>query len=219
MKSYTITPQSIKEILQRAVAPIKGVKPTFNEYHVIKFLLVLHKKEPLGRQLLSKYLGLSITSIRTLTKRLKILDLINIDPVAGCTLTEYGRELVNKILNIAVKGGEITNVLDNSLLLYGKAYVFLIKKGLELIKHYDVSYLRDTVIKNKAKAAIIVYVMEGKAYIPPYTELDENRFPSLRKIRNLLNAVDFDIIIVIFAENENVAEEAFFITLLDLSIL
>ncbi|MEM2512110.1 MAG: DUF4443 domain-containing protein [Ignisphaera sp.] len=201
MKSYTITPQSIKEILQRAVAPIKGVKPTFNEYHVIKFLLVLHKKEPLGRQLLSKYLGLSITSIRTLTKRLKILDLINIDPVAGCTLTEYGRELVNKILNIAVKGGEITNVLDNSLLLYGKAYVFLIKKGLELIKHYDVSYLRDTVIKNKAKAAIIVYVMEGKAYIPPYTELDENRFPSLRKIRNLLNAVDFDIIIVIFAEN------------------
>lgn len=214
-----MAPQSIKEIIQRAVAPIKGVKPTFNEYHVIKFLLVLHKKEPLGRQLLSKYLGLSITSIRTLTKRLKTLNLINIDPVAGCTLTEYGRELANKILSIVVKGGEITSILDKPLLLYGKAYVFLIKKGLELLRHYDVSYLRDTVIKNKAKAAIIVYVMEDKAYIPPYIELDENRFPSLRKIRNLLNATDFDIIVVIFADNENIAEEAFFITLLDLSIL
>lgn len=212
-------PQSIKEIIQKAVAPVKGVKPTFNEYHVIKFLLILNEKEPLGRQLLSKYLGLSITSIRTLTKRLKALNLINIDPVAGCTLTNYGRELINKILDIAIKGGEITNILDKPLLLQGKAYVFLIKKGFELLRQYDVSYLRDTIIKHKAKAAIIIYVLEGRAYIPPHTELDENRFPSLRKIRNLLNATDFDTIIVIFAENENIAEEAFFITLLDLSIL
>ncbi|MEM3980788.1 MAG: DUF4443 domain-containing protein, partial [Ignisphaera sp.] len=205
MKSYTMTPQSIKDIVQKAVAPIKGIKPTFNEYHVIKFLLILNEREPLGRQLLSKYLGLSITSIRTLIKRLKALNLINIDSVAGCMLTDYGRELVNKILSIAIKGGEITNILDKSLLLQEKAYVFLIKKGLERLRQYNVSYLRDNIIKHKAKAAIIIYVLEDKAYIPPYVELDENRFPSLRKIRNLLNATDFDIIIVIFAENESIA--------------
>lgn len=210
---------SIKEVLKLAVAPIKGVKPAFNIYHIIKTLVLLYEKGPLGRQLLSKYLGIGITSTRTLIKRLKSLNLLDVDPVAGCILTNYGREVADKILSLVVRGGDVTKILDPPLVLYEKAYAFLIKRGVEVLKKYDITYVRDTIIKNEAKATIIVYVVGGEAYIPPQKDLNEKCYPSLRRLTGILDARDLDAIFVIFADSETIAEKTFFYTLLELDLL
>jgi DNA-binding MarR family transcriptional regulator len=209
----------IKEVVTKIVLPIRGVKPTFNEYHVLKTLLILYEKGPLGRQLLSKHLGISVTSVRTLVNRLRRMNLIEIDSVAGCILTPYGQAFVEKLLKLVNFGGDVTSILEKSLLLYNKAYCFLLRNGFALLKRFDVSYLRDTLIRYKAKAAIIAYILGDKVYIPPYEDLNENVFPSLRKLRDILGGKNFDAIITVFAENERIAEEAFFLTLLELNIL
>lgn len=210
---------SLRDTIMKTVLPIRGIKPTFSEYHVLKTLLILYEKGPLGRQLLSKHLGLSVTSVRTLIKRLKMLNLVDVDPVAGCILTKYGQALVNKLTELIVLGGDVTKILEKNLLLYDKAYSFLLRNGVKLLEQFNISYLRDVVIKHKAKATIIVYVSNSKAYIPPYIEFNEDLFPSLRKIRILLKARNLDVIMVIFAEDEKIAEEAFFMSLLELGIL
>jgi DNA-binding MarR family transcriptional regulator len=210
---------TLKDVIIKVISPIKGVKPSFNEYHVLKALLVLYEKGPLGRQLLSRYLGLSTTSVRTLVNRLKKLNIIETDPVAGCILTVYGQSLVERIQKLVVFGKDASDILEKNLLLYNKAYSFLLRKGLELLKQFSVSYLRDTIIKYKAKAVIIAYVQDDKVYIPPYRDLNEDLFPSLKKIKNLLAAQNLDIIVIIFAEDEKTAEEAFLLTLLELNVL
>jgi len=211
--------QTLKELVQKTVAPIKGVRPAFNEYHVIKTLLLLYEKEPLGRNLLSKYLGLGVTSTRTLMKRLKELSIIYIDPVAGCLLTDYGRLLLKRVFSLVAKGGDVTEILDRSLLLYTRAFAFLLKKGVEILNRYDVTYIRDTIIKHTARASVVVYIDDGKAYIPPDKNLNEELYPSLQKLKHVLNAGDSDVIFLIFADDESRAEKAFFFSLLDLNII
>lgn len=210
---------TIKDVLKLAISPVKGVKPAFNMYHIIKTLILLHERGPLGRQLLSKHLGIGVTSTRTLIKRLKSLNLLDVDPVAGCILTNHGRRIVDKILSLVVRGGDVKDVLDPPLMLYKKAYAFLVKRGVEMLKKYDITYIRDTVIKHEARAVIIVYIVNGKIYIPPERDLNEERYPSLRRLTDTLGARDLDAIFVIFVDEENLAEKTLFYTLLDLNML
>lgn len=215
----TTIPYHIKKIISLITAPAKGVKPTFEEYHVIKALLVLYEKEPIGRQLLSRYLGISITATRTLIKRLKSVKLVDVDPVGGCFLTTYGHEIVKRILNVIVWLGDVTEVLDQPLLLYKKAYAFLIKRGVELFELHGITNVRDVIIRHGAVAVVIVYISNSSAYIPPYRDFDENRHPSLRRLRSHSNVEDRDAIVIVFAENKLIAEKALLHALLELNIL
>lgn len=210
---------TIKDVLKLATSPAKGIRPAFDMYHIIKALILLYEKGPLGRQLLSKYLGISVTSTRTLIKRLKNLNLLDVDPVAGCILTNHGREIADKILSTVVHGGDIKDVLDPPLMLYKRAYAFLVRRGVEILENYDITYVRDTMIKHEARAVIIIYVVNGKTYIPPERDLNEERYPSLRRLTSKLGARDFDAIFIIFADEETIAERTLFYTLLDLDIL
>lgn len=210
---------SIKNLILLATAPIRGIKPMFNEFHIIKTLLLLYEKEPIGRQLLSRYLGISITTARTLVKRLRSLNLIDVDPIGGCILTDRGREIVKRILEIITNSINVTRILDSSLLLYEKAFAFLIRRGIELLNSYGLTTIRDTIIKHGGIAVLIIYIMNNYAFIPPCEDYNENTVPSLRKLRDILGAKNNDVIIVIFANDERNAEKAFFHTVLELNIL
>lgn len=209
----------IKETIKSIAASIKGVKPAFDEYHIIKALLILYEKEPIGRQLLSKYLGIGITSTRTLIKRLKRFNLINVDPIGGCILTEHGRRIAEKILDLVVGPFEVTNMLDDSLLVYKKAFAFLIKRGINMLEFHGISTVRDIVVRHGARACIIVYILNSTAYIPPYKEFNEELNPSLKKLRNLFQAQDQDVIIISFTDDIITADRSVFKALLELNIL
>lgn len=217
--SKNVATESLKKILSMVVTPAKGIKPLFEEYHVIKALLILYEKGPVGRRLLSRYLGLSMTSTRTLVKRLKVLRLVNVDPVGGCILTNYGYEVVGKILKVVTYSCDVTEILDRSLLLHKKAYAFLIKRGIELFKPYNITMIRDAIIRYGAIATVIIYVMNGRAFIPPCEEFNEDIYPSLRKLKDFLMAENHDVIVVIFADDMTIAEKSFFYALLELNLL
>lgn len=211
---------SLKEILNNILIPSRGMKPFFEVHHVIKMLLILYEKGSMGRQLLSKNLGIGITSVRTLIKRLKSLNLIYVDPVAGCILTPHGIEIAEKIRSVVSNPIEISGMLDKDFLLSEKSYGFLIKNGVPILSTFNLIEVRDLIIRYGAKAVIIIYLENGITYIPPYKkEFNENIYPSLKRLRMLFNAEDKDVMILIFSNTVNEAEKALYSTLLELNIL
>jgi len=209
----------LKDIIARTLSSTKGVKPSFDDYHVIKALLILYEKGPMGRQLLSKNLGIGITPVRTLIKRLKLFNIIEVDPVAGCFLTSHGYKIAEGIRNTISNVIEASNILDKEFLLYKKSYAFLIKKGTVILSQFNVTNIRDHIIRYGAKAVIIVYIDNDLAYIPPYREFNENEYLSLKKLRSILKAEDKDAIILVFSDSDTEAEKAIYSALLELNIL
>ncbi|MEM4908660.1 MAG: DUF4443 domain-containing protein [Ignisphaera sp.] len=210
---------SLKDIVARTLSSTKGVKPSFDDYHVIKTLLILYERGPMGRQLLSKNLGIGITPVRTLIKRLKLLNIIEVDPVAGCFLTSYGYRIAESIRNTISNIIEASNILDKEFLLYEKSYAFLIKKGTAILRQFNVTNVRDHIIRYGAKAVIIIYIENDLAYIPPYREFNEKGYISLKKLRSILKAENEDAIILIFSNSDIEAEKALYSALLELNIL
>jgi hypothetical protein len=207
---------TLKALLQEIAASRKGVKPSFEAVHVIKTFLILYENEPMGRNTLSKMLGLSITSTRTLIRRMREWSLVNVDVIGGCYLTERGREVATKILNTVPKVCDVSKVLGEDLRLAGYAWASLIRHGVPLIEKIGIINVRDRVIAYGSKAALIVFISNGQAYIPPDYSLNEMKYGSLKRLREFLVASDKDAILVSFSEDVTKAERALLNVIIDL---
>jgi len=207
--------ENLRELLLTITSPRKGIKPSFELYHVIKLFLLLDLKEPIGRNLLSKELGLGITSIRTLIKRLRQYRLIDVDIVGGCFLTEKGREIVSKIKKNINKIADISTIIDNDLKICNYAFAAILTKFRLRAESIGIANIRDMAIRNGAKAALVIFIKNSKAYLPPDESINEERYKSLYRIKNFLDAGEDDVIIVTFSDDRIIAEKALYNTIVE----
>jgi len=207
--------ENLRELLSAIISPRKGIKPSFELYHVIKLFLLLDLKEPIGRNLLSKELGLGITSIRTLVKRLRQYRLIDVDIVGGCFLTEKGREIVSKIKKNINKIADVSTIIDNDLRICNYAFAAILTKFRLRAESIGIANIRDIAIRNGAKAALVIFIKNSKAYLPPDESINEERYKSLYRIKNFLDASEDDVIIVTFSDDRIIAEKALYNTIVE----
>lgn len=204
------------ELLESIAASSRGVKPSFRSHHVLKALLILKEKEPLGRHALSKQLLLGVSSTRTLIKRLKTHDLIRVDPVGGCMLTSRGRLLVDSITNVVRRICDISNIIEGALKLAKHAYAALLIDYKDTILSIGVLNARDILVSYGAKAALIILVDRHGIFLPPDNELNEKAYPTLTDIARYMKASCSDIILVSYSDSAVIAEHSLYDGLIDI---
>ena len=195
-------------IFKKLVEARGHVKPMYSEYHVLKALLVIERREPIGRHALSRELRLGIASTRTLLRRLREVGVIGVDPVGGCFLTEYGREIVSSIRRMVKRIERVSQLIERDLALDTEAYAALIVP--QLVEDYSVIELRDLFVRCGASAALVVCIRNGIAALLPDYIANEYSLRSLQTIRKALSADEGDYIIVTYAPTDLQAEEALY---------
>ncbi len=205
--------KNLKELLSTITSPKKGVKPSFEVYHIIKLFLLLDSKEPIGRNMLSKELGLGVASIRTLVKRLRRYGLIDVDVVGGCFLTKNGREIVSRIKKNISKIVDVSTIIENDLRIGGNAFAGVLIRFRSRAEGIGIANIRDIAIRNGAKAALIIFIKDSKAYLPPDRNMNEERYKSLHNVREFLGANEDDVIIITFSDDKTTAEKALYSTI------
>ncbi|MEM0026759.1 MAG: DUF4443 domain-containing protein [Ignisphaera sp.] len=206
---------SVKSIFYDVASGRRGVKPLFEPAHVLKALLLLYEKEPMGRNLLSKMLGIGIASTRTLIKRLKEYDLINIDNVGGCLLTEKGKNIVTKVRKVIRKIENVSSIIAKDLKLGSYSWIAVIENGIELVNKYGIVAIRDRLVGYGARAALIIFV-EDFTYIPPDKSLNESKYHTLKCLKEFLSLRIGDALIVSFSDDPLTAEKALLNTIIDI---
>lgn len=189
-----------------------GVKPAFDEYHVIKALKLIKEKQPIGRITLSKLLNLGESSTKNLIRRLNVYGLVNIDEVAGVLLTDKGLRLMSYIEGL-LKFIDI----DISTIVKWSSYVSaIIKGGYDLVKECGgILWLRDLVIRNGGDACLILTFKRNKLLLPsPDKEyvIDDK----LKKQVINFSAKEGDLILIVQGAGKDVAERALIHSFLNL---
>ncbi len=164
--------------------------------------MLLLEKEPLGRHAISRLLGIGEAPARTLVKRLRELGVVDVDPVGGCVLTDLGREVAKELLKLVPRVADASSVLSK-LLLDRYAFAARIKYRGEV----NVLRIRDEVIRNGASAALILVCRGGKLVIPPDC-VGEEEYPELSELRKMLGVEEGDVVVVSYASDPRVAEDA-----------
>ncbi len=186
--------------LSRSEIP-KGPSPAFTPVHLIKALLLLESNS-MGRQLMSKMLGLGEGSARTLVKKLAERALVSIDPVGGCNLTEEGRLIVSELRQTILSSKEFT------LEEFGiKLPSFAIQVRGPSAFTIPITKLRDVAVKNGAEGMLVFTVKDSKISLPMIVDDISKDYPRLvEMIKNSFSLRDGDFIFIGFAEDKNAAE-------------
>ena len=192
---------NVKEILNSLIkekAP--GPALTFTLLHLIK-ALELMAEGPIGRGKLAKNLGIGEGTVRTIIKRLKDSNIIEISR-EGCHLTSFGRKLWEKFKKKVPKK------------------VFLEKNEFSLAQ-YSVAVLvrgcgskvrtgmkqRDAAIMVGADGATTLVVKGKKLIIPGVSDNIAKDYPvAYKQIVKLLNPQQNDVVIVGTAKTREKAE-------------
>lgn len=186
-----------------ALTSSAGIGPPskFDEYHVIKLLIILLKEGTAGRIRLSKMLMLGEGSTRTLISKMKSMGLIE-ESKKGCSLTPRGREVAEVL---ASKIPCITRVPVESFGISGVGVGVLVK---EIPSRVDVIKLRDEAIKRGAEALITMLLVKGKLTIPTVEEDATTRWPEVSQyILNVIKPQEGDAILIGVANEQSTAEK------------
>ncbi|BFH74304.1 hypothetical protein SJAV_22480 [Sulfurisphaera javensis] len=181
--------------LSKVTIPKKGNKPNFDEAHVLLALSIIEKEQPIGRHLLMKKLGLSEASTRTMIKRLKELNLIKVDKVAGIFLSDIGEKILSSIRNKAniIENVKISSINWNSMIVK-------IKNGRLFLERIGLLNLRDLIIKQGATRTIIAVISEdGRLELPPKTFDESEEIKKLKEeLQNKIKDAEINDLIIIF---------------------
>ncbi|EZQ06826.1 MULTISPECIES: DUF4443 domain-containing protein [Acidianus] len=178
-----------------ATKPKKGNSPKYDYAHVLMALDIISKDQPIGRPTLTKKLELGEATVRTMIKRLKELGLIKVDKIGGMEISDKGKTILeewNKNVNIKQERIESINWDSVRIVLKNKA---------NLLDKYKITELRDIIIREGAKATLIVVKGKKGVEIPPRT--DEFALPGLlEEIKEkLLDCSSGDLILYIMPDN------------------
>ena len=165
-------------IINKAVTPKKGNKPNFDEAHVLLALDIINKEQPIGRHLLMKRLNLSEATTRTLIKRLKELQLINIDKIAGILLTENGKKII-EALHSQIK------IIDEIKIdtINWETSAVIINNGKSILDKIGILQMRDLIIKAGAEKVLIAVIENNTLELPPKSF---NESEEVKKLKNEL---------------------------------
>lgn len=178
-----------------------GPPPKFDEYHVIKLLMVLLKEEAVGRIRLSKILMLGEGSTRTLLSKMKSMGLIE-ETKKGCSLTPSGREIAEEL---TCKIPCVTGVPVENFGISGVGVGVLVKGAPSRV---DVVKLRDEAVKRGAKALITMLLVKGKLAMPTIEEDAVARWPGVSHyILDAIKPQEGDAILIGIADEYSMAEK------------
>ncbi|MEM2194738.1 MAG: DUF4443 domain-containing protein [Candidatus Methanomethylicia archaeon] len=186
------------------------VPPLFNEYHVLKTLLILQQRSA-SRELLARELRIGEGSIRTLIGKLNKYGLISTCRRYGCSLTDSGKQIIDEFKKIVPK---VVLNIDLRKLRLGYFNAGLLIRGLPIYnKSGTILRIRDLVIRNGGDAALILQVTINGVIIPPMG-VDDSVYEDLRRIKKALNPDQDDLIIISFAQTLYAAEKSLLMTLI-----
>jgi len=192
---------NVKEILNSLIkekAP--GPALTFTLLHLIK-ALELMAEGPIGRGKLAKNLGTGEGTVRTIIKRLKDSNLIEISR-EGCRLTSFGRKLWEKFKRkipkkVFLEKNEFS-LAQYSVAVLVKGYGSKVGTGMKQ---------RDAAIMAGADRAITMVAKDKKLIIPRISDNIAKDYPiAYKQIVKLLNPEQNDVVIVGTAKTREKAE-------------
>jgi len=192
---------SVKEFLNSLVKE-KGPGPalTFTSLHLIK-VLELIAEGPIGRGKLAKKLGIGEGTIRTIIKRLKDSNLIEISK-NGCHLTSFGENFWKKFKEKIPKKVFLEK---NEFSLAEYTVAVLIRKCGDKVRIG--MQQRDAAIMAGAEGATTLVVKDGKIILPGVSDDVAKDYPvAYRQIVKLLRPEHDDVVIVGTGETKEKAE-------------
>ena len=191
----------VKELLNSLVkekAP--GPALTFTSLHLIK-VLELIAEGPIGRGKLAKKLGIGEGTIRTIIKRLKDSNLIEISK-NGCHLTNFGKNFWKKFKEKIPKKVFLEK---NEFSLAEYTVAVLIKKCGDKVRIG--MQQRDAAIMAGAEGATTLVVKDEKIILPGVSDNVAKDYPvAYRQIVELLKPEHDDVVIVGTGETKEKAE-------------
>jgi len=191
----------VKELLNSLVkekAP--GPALTFTSLHLIK-VLELIAEGPIGRGKLAKKLGIGEGTIRTIIKRLKDSNLIEISK-NGCHLTNFGKDFWKKFKEKIPKKVFLEK---NEFSLAEYTVAVLIRKCGDKVRIG--MQQRDAAIMAGAEGATTLVVKDGKIILPGVSDDVAKDYPvAYRQIVKLLKPEHDDVVIVGTGETKEKAE-------------
>lgn len=192
---------SIKEVLN-SLAKEKAPGPalTFTSLHLIK-ALELMAESPVGRGKLAKLLGIGEGTVRTIIKRLKDSNLIEISR-EGCRLSSFGR---NFWMKFKEKIPKKVFLEKNEFSLAEYTVAVLVKRCGDKVG--TGMKQRDAAIMVGAEGATTVVAKNGKIILPGISENIAEDYPvAYRQIIKLLKPEHNDVIIFGTARTREKAE-------------
>ncbi|MCD6241916.1 winged helix-turn-helix transcriptional regulator [Candidatus Bathyarchaeota archaeon] len=191
----------VKELLNSLVKE-KGPGPalTFTSLHLIK-VLELIAEGPIGRGKLAKKLGIGEGTIRTIIKRLKDSNLIEISK-NGCHLTNFGKDFWKKFKEKIPKKVFLEK---NEFSLAEYTVAVLIKKCGDKVRIG--MQQRDAAIMAGAEGATTLVVKDRKIILPGVSDDVAKDYPvAYRQIVELLKPEHDDVVVVGTGETKEKAE-------------
>ena len=192
---------NVKEILNSLIkekAP--GPALTFTLLHLIK-ALELMAESPIGRGKLAKSLGIGEGTVRTIIKRLKDSNIIEISR-EGCHLTSFGRKLWEKFKKKIPK----KVFLEKNEFSLAQYSVAVLVKGCGSKVRTGMKQ-RDAAIMVGADGATTLVVKGKKLIIPGVSDNIAKDYPvAYKQIVKLLNLEQNDVVIVGTAKTREKAE-------------
>ena len=167
MERLLEVPREICEFGNRirdAVSPRRGIRPKFQEYHVVKILELLECEEPIGRPTLTRRLGLGESSVRSLLRRLRELGLVGVDEVGGAYLTEMGRRFIGRWHEVLRSVDEVKMPsIEWPVVVRG-----VVSRSWNIVKRLGILNVRDIAVRRGAMGLIIV-LFNGEKFLMPVT--------------------------------------------------
>jgi len=174
---------------------------SFSIFHLIKAFELIAKEGPIGRGKLSEELKTGEGAIRTLIERLKDAGLITVSK-KGCSLTEKGEKLWNKMQLIFPKKAKIK---QNELTLAACNVAIKVKGCSEKVR-FGLEQ-RDAALLAGAKGAITLFFKGDKLVLPTISEDVAKDFPrAFNQITQQLPPEEGDVIVIGSADTWDKAE-------------
>jgi len=186
----------VEEIISllKVIEPKKGNRPNFDEAHVLIALDTINKHQPIGRQLLTRMLSLSEASIRTMIRRLRELEFVEVDRVAGIFITDKGKKLLEYL-------HERTIILENVMIysIQWKVNGVVILNGINILNKIGILDLRDNLVKLGASKILIAVKNDNQIELPPKTFDESEEIKRLKtELIEKFSNIPSDSLIILF---------------------
>ncbi len=208
----------LNELVDKLSEARRGVAPAFSRHHVLMALIMIRDNEPIGRSLLSKKLGISETSTRTLVRRLKAAGIVGVDRVGGVYLTDYGRNIVRRLLSRLIGIYDLDASVLGRLKLdhYAIACVLNSVSAVNEVTANPVKW-RDELVRSGASAGLIIIIFNSKPLIPLQSgnTITSKDYPELENIKEVIKPPVNAVIMISYSDDRRVAEKSLYETIIN----
>lgn len=147
-----------------SIAPGAPARRGYSLYHMIKLLDLLEAQGPLGRSLISRWLGIGEGSSRSLVRELRSHGLVETDPVGGSYLTDKGYSVIKMWREIVRRSICIEERLDPSP--WGFLSISCIsKQWASILLSRGILAIRDSIVRAGCLGALIMGVHGFEVYM------------------------------------------------------